>query len=318
MKPYYCLKCDTTHSPIHDLYKSHQIYAIYPEEFGHPTVKELREIAKHLKSLADQIILWLSKLDPGKYEIWVSSNSLRNTLFARMKAKIRGKPTFIQRNNELINESLKLSFTFTDVPPKDEKNCKNFNGFKVCFNRIASFLTPTELKRIQKAYEIISHIKSMDFFLWRVGVKGLSEKQFSLLSSIWRKVKNNIPISKKELEILKDIEKQLSVLCYRNSNFYEQVMDALTKYDFYAKPINRLSKMYDVRKVLKAFARNIWLLGEKDISQILWLCGVNLKLASELFGVNADVKDVFRALMYPLPVLLLEQLQVRRKAKEKT
>jgi hypothetical protein len=213
---YYCLKCDTTHSPVHDLYEEHKVYAIFPEEFGYPKVRELKEIAKHLRTLADKVIRDLIKLRPAKYEIYVSSRSFRNVLFSRMKAKVRNKPTFTQVDrNALQNRELGLIFTFVERK-RPEMECVSYNGFQVCVREVAPVEvrkrvlkekpTVDELISEIKKYENLAYVLGYDYRLSSDEYNALVTKtNYQLLESALKKMKRMVARRLHLLPILEDI-----------------------------------------------------------------------------------------------------------------
>lgn len=304
---YYCTKCGTTHSPSNEFYKSHLQYAIFPEEFNYPTVKELRQIARQLKQTANKILHFLTNLSPGHYRLYISSHSLKNVLTSLMKAKIRGKPTFTQSGDKYISENLGLIFEFSHIPLI---NCQVIDGFQICYERVGvvSKKETSKERKIKEAREIVSNIQSMIVFLWSVGIVPLTRTEHGIYKTILDKIKNG-EITPRAFDWLVELQKMLKAQCYRYSSFSNLISEIIAEYDHYRPIIENLSSKYDIKRLLRAFARKLFYIGIKNIDEILLhlgysqheICTIFKDEVNKFYGGRCSPAVVFTLLIEPRP-----------------
>ena len=306
---YFCFHCGTTHSRYHPFYEEHKKFAVYFEEFNYPTVKQMREIVRQLKQIATQLALSLSKQESGHYEIYVSSKSFKNILIAVLKSRVKGKPVFKQTNDTLENKNLGLKFTF--LPKKEPgMDCIRIGNFEVCLKRVGVLKRPKEEKILKEVEsKIIPDIRSMLVFLWSVGVTPLTIQEYAIYKKVVDKIKYQRELSPKSYQYLKNLQKVLKSMCYKNSKFNEVVENLIYSHDYYRNDILTLSKTHPIKKVLRAFARKLYYMGIKDINELLnylgftpqEICQIFSEEVAKIYRRQCNLKVVFALLIEPKP-----------------
>ena len=224
-----------------------------------------------------------------------------------MKAKIRGKPTFTQSGDKYINENLGLIFEFSQTPLI---NCQTIDGFQICYERVAALekrKTPKE-RKIEEAREIISNIQSMIVFLWSVGITPLTKAEYGIYRTILDKIKKG-EITQQAFEWLVELQKMLRAQCYRYSSFNNLVSEIVLEYDYYRPIIEDLSSKYNIKRLLRAFARKLFYIGMKNIDEILLhlgysqheVCTIFRDEVNKFYGGHCSPAIVFTLLIEPRP-----------------
>jgi len=259
MTRYYCLICNTTHSEVSDNYQKHLKYAFYPEEFGIKTVKETRQFLKYLKPLiSSEFFPILFSLQPGKYAIYSPLTSVRNLIYTMLKSKIAGKPTFVERGNELVNKNLSLSF---EIIPYSYPNmdCYQIDLVKVCIQRIATFEQKGSKKEevkekvdsIEKIiediirYENLAYILGYDKRLSRDEYYNLVSPRpdYKLLKKTLKKLRNMYSKRFRLYTYLNRLFEQYATFSHGHPDFRKFRWVAINRLTYYGYPLSFAKKV---------------------------------------------------------------------------